>query len=45
MIWTHEGMTNWYRNAEGRVDTNSPWRLVDYWEMTLEPNPTDYAWG
>ncbi|MCY3576672.1 MAG: NAD(P)/FAD-dependent oxidoreductase [bacterium] len=45
MIWTHEGMTNWYRNAEGRVDTNSPWRLVDYWEMTLEPDPADYAWG
>ena len=38
-------MTNWYRNAEGRVDTNSPWRLVDYWEMTLEPDPADYAWG
>ena len=19
MIWTHEGMSNWYRNAKGRV--------------------------
>ena len=42
MIWTHPGMQTWYRNEEGRVTTNSPWRLVDYWKMTREPNPTDY---
>jgi 4-hydroxyacetophenone monooxygenase len=34
MIWTHPGMDTWYRNARGRVVTNSPWRLVEYWEMT-----------
>lgn len=45
MIWTHQAMTNWYRNADGQVDIISPWRLVDYWEMTLEPDPADYARG
>jgi 4-hydroxyacetophenone monooxygenase len=42
MIWSHPGMDTWYRNAKGRIVTNSPWRLVDYWEMTHEPNPKDY---
>jgi 4-hydroxyacetophenone monooxygenase len=37
MIWTHPGMDTWYRNARGRVVTNSPWRIVDYWSMTREP--------
>jgi 4-hydroxyacetophenone monooxygenase len=34
MIWTHPGVTNWYRNAEGRVVNTLPWRIVDYWSMT-----------
>jgi 4-hydroxyacetophenone monooxygenase len=34
MIWTHPGMDTWYRNGRGRVVTNSPWRVVDYWQMT-----------
>ncbi|MET0765192.1 MAG: NAD(P)/FAD-dependent oxidoreductase [Blastococcus sp.] len=34
MIWTHTGMDTWYRNAHGRVVTNMPWRVVDYWDMT-----------
>lgn len=36
MIWSHRGMDTWYRNAAGRVVTNSPWRVVDYWAMTKE---------
>jgi 4-hydroxyacetophenone monooxygenase len=42
MIWTHPGMETWYRNARGRVVTNSPWRLVDYWRMTREPDLNDF---
>ncbi|MDI2030404.1 NAD(P)-binding domain-containing protein [Saccharopolyspora sp. TS4A08] len=34
MLWTHPGMTNWYRNAAGRVVSTMPWRIVDYWRMT-----------
>jgi 4-hydroxyacetophenone monooxygenase len=42
MIWTHGGMTTWYRNARGRVVSLSPWRLVDYWRMTREPDLNDF---
>jgi 4-hydroxyacetophenone monooxygenase len=42
MIWTHPGMATYYRNAMGRVVTNSPWRLVDYWEMTRAPDFAEY---
>jgi len=44
MIWTHKGMDVWYRNANGRVVNNSPWRLVDYWAMTRTPNPEEFHW-
>ncbi|OWU68365.1 hypothetical protein ATO3_24470 [Marinibacterium profundimaris] len=44
MVWTHGGMRNWYRNSKGRVVTNSPWRLVDYWKMTGEMDPRHYIW-
>ena len=33
---------SYYRNAKGRVTTNSPWRLLDYWSWTREPHPADY---
>jgi 4-hydroxyacetophenone monooxygenase len=34
MIWTHPGMTTYYRNKNGRVFSAMPWRFVDYWAMT-----------
>jgi 4-hydroxyacetophenone monooxygenase len=43
MIWTHQGMDTWYRNAQGRVVTNTPWRLLDYWKMTRRPNLDDFV--
>lgn len=42
MIWSHPGMRTYYRNSRGRVVTNTPWRVVDYWAMTRSPNPTDF---
>jgi 4-hydroxyacetophenone monooxygenase len=42
MIWTHPGVDPWYRNRAGRVVSNSPWRLVDYWNMTVEARLNDY---
>jgi 4-hydroxyacetophenone monooxygenase len=38
MIWTHPGMSTYYRNARGRVVVNMPWRIVDYWTMTHDPD-------
>lgn len=43
MVWTHPAMTNWYRNAAGRVVNTLPWRIVDYREMVLRPDPADFV--
>jgi 4-hydroxyacetophenone monooxygenase len=29
-------------DPRGRVITTSPWRLVDYWRWTREPDLRDY---
>lgn len=42
MVWSHPGMTNYYRNERGRVTVNSPWRNVDFYEMTKAANLDDY---
>jgi 4-hydroxyacetophenone monooxygenase len=42
MVWTHKGMTNWYRNRHGRVFAITPWRLVEYWKMTSNFDPAQY---
>jgi 4-hydroxyacetophenone monooxygenase len=41
-IWSHPGMTTYYRNEFGRVVVSSPWKYVDYWKRTLEFGPDDY---
>jgi 4-hydroxyacetophenone monooxygenase len=42
MIWTHPGMTTYYRNTSGRVFSAMPWRFVDYWAMTHDPDLGEY---
>ena len=42
MVWSHPGMSTWYRNRHGRVFANSPWRLVDYWRMTRAPDLNEF---
>jgi 4-hydroxyacetophenone monooxygenase len=42
MVWTHKGMTNWYRNPHGRVFAITPWRLVEYWKMTSRFDAAEY---
>ncbi len=42
LVWSHPGTTNWYRNRQGRVFSIMPWRMVDYWRMTHEPDFSDY---
>ena len=41
-IWSHDGMTNYFRNKTGRIVVSSPWKYVDFWEMTREFDPRDY---
>jgi 4-hydroxyacetophenone monooxygenase len=43
MVWTHPGMSTYYRNSRGRVVVNNPFRVVDYWHMTREANLADYV--
>jgi len=45
LIWSHPGMSTYYRNRLGRVVSVMPWRLVDYWHMTEEPDMDDYVLG
>ena len=45
MVWAHPGVTNWYKNKRGRVTVTSPWRLVDYWQLTNTFVPDEYAFS
>jgi 4-hydroxyacetophenone monooxygenase len=42
LVWSHPGVNSWYKNANGKVLTTSPWRLVDYWRWTGRPALEDY---
>lgn len=34
LVWSHPGVSSYYRNDYGRVISPMPFRLVDYWTMT-----------
>ena len=42
MVWTHPGMSSYYRNCRGRVTVNSPHRNVDYYAMTRSVNLDEF---
>ncbi len=42
MVWSHPGVTSWYKNKRNRVTVTSPWRLLDYWNLTRTFAVTDY---
>ena len=42
LVWSHPGMNSWYKNSRGQVTATSPWRLVDYWRWTRQPDLADY---
>jgi 4-hydroxyacetophenone monooxygenase len=41
-IWSHPGMTTYYRNSRGRVVTTMPWTNAEYWHMTREPDLDEF---
>jgi 4-hydroxyacetophenone monooxygenase len=45
MVWTHEGVRSWYKNARNRLTVTSPWRLLDYWTMTRAFDPAEFVLG
>jgi len=42
MVWSHPGVTSWYKNKKGRVVMNSPWRLAVYRAFTAEIDLSEY---
>ena len=39
MVWSHPSIEHsWYRSPDGRIYTLSPWRLVDFWAWTSQPD-------
>ena len=41
-VWSTPYGTTYYRNASGRVTTNTPWTLLEQWQWTRDINPADY---
>ena len=42
-VWVHEGAGSWYKNSQGHITTNTPWRLADYWQWTLAPEAEQFT--
>jgi 4-hydroxyacetophenone monooxygenase len=43
MVWSQPSIKHsFYKNKFGEVYVLSPWRLVDYWAWTREPEPDDF---
>jgi len=43
MVWTHPGMSTYYRNSKGRVVVVNPWRVLDYYRMTRQADLSEYV--
>ncbi len=42
LVWSHPGVTSWYKNKSGRVIMNSPWPLSEYRNFTADIDLTEY---
>ena len=44
MVWSQSTIKHsFYKDARGVVHSLSPWRLVDFWAWTREPDPADFV--
>ena len=44
LVWSQPSVKHsFYKNSFGEVHILSPWRLVDYWTWTREPDPDDFV--
>jgi 4-hydroxyacetophenone monooxygenase len=44
LVWSQPSVKHsFYKNSFGEVYVLSPWRLVDYWAWTREPDPADFV--
>jgi len=42
-VWAHPDVTNYYRNASGRIVGTCPWTYIDYWRRTLAADLAGYV--
>ena len=42
-VWTHPGMSTYYRNSQGRVVFVMPFLNVEYWDMTKRADLENYV--
>ena len=42
MAWGWSSVNSWYKNANGRVAQNWPYTLLEYWQRTKQPDPSDF---
>ncbi len=43
LVWSQPSVKHsYYKNSSGEIHVLSPWRLVDYWNWTREPDPDDF---
>ena len=42
MAWGAASVNTWYKNAAGRVTQNWPFSLLEFWQRTQAPDPSDY---
>ncbi|MEI7859945.1 MAG: NAD(P)/FAD-dependent oxidoreductase [Acidimicrobiales bacterium] len=46
LVWSQPSVTSsFFKNSAGEIHGLSPWRLVDYWTWTKEPDPADFVFG
>lgn len=43
MVWRHPKVSSYYNNAQGRVITNVPWTMYQYWDMTRSVDLKEYT--
>lgn len=43
MVWSHPGMTTYYRNDRGRIVVNGPFLNVDFYEMTRQAKLEEFV--
>ena len=45
-VWSHPSIEHsFFKNADGEIHGLSPWRLVDYWAWTKEPDLSDFTFS
>lgn len=38
LVWSHPGMSTYYRHSRGRIVVDSPWRNVDFFRFFRDPD-------